>query len=65
MSSNKLIDLDQRDQRSALEREAAEWFTLMQADYVDDQTLKAFDNWLAASAEHREAYLETELLGDS
>ena len=65
MSSDQEIGLNELDTRSNIEREAAQWYALMQSDPVDAELFDAFEGWLSLSAVHREAYLEAELMADT
>ena len=58
--------INRHDQaNSAIELAAAEWFLLMQSDHVSNGKYQEFDNWLALSPLHREAYLDAEILSDA
>jgi len=48
---------------SSIQLEAVEWHERLSAD-TSAETEQAFDQWMATSEEHRQAYLEAELLAD-
>ena len=64
MSKPMKTQQKQTTQQQVLDTEALEWLTLMQSENPGQDVLQAFDEWLAQSAAHREAYLEAELLAD-
>jgi len=45
-----------------INRQASEWFTLMQSETISDQNRKQFQEWLAVSGEHFDAYQQLELI---
>jgi transmembrane sensor len=49
--------------RMSIEREAVEWHERLSGD-TNTKTEQAFDDWMAISQEHRQVYLEAELLAD-
>ena len=50
--------------QQTLDAEAAQWLVVIENGEPDEQLLAEFDEWLALSSAHREAYLEAELVAD-